>query len=324
MLVLAPDNKGLLGFTFVHGVVCGGAGLHRNHFLKRLSLNELLLFNAGVLFELPTNTQRIEELERRATTKGVAWLPIAAPIVTLLTIMVTVGIHLDNKIGILQKDAATDRQSVNSRIDKLEAAVKALGNQQSDQTQKLIQNLLAAAKTSDPETAIKATRAATSLVTGLKQEKVPASDEFFQSVNTNIDKLRTPADFTELNDATFKAQQQLAEYRSALQSAEQIGSHFDCDGGPFIRIKPADPKRIHFVNLTVTDCSLTLDDSSWSNVVFINSRLAYKGGPLVLKDVIFVNCTFQPERNDGGLKLLEYAALKKSDLEVKPHSLKPS
>jgi len=45
--------------------------------------------------------------------------------------------------------------------------------------------------------------------------------------------------------------------------------------------------------------------------------ISYKGGPVILDSVTFVNCTFQTERNDEGIKLLQYAALNENNLRIK-------
>jgi hypothetical protein len=107
----------------------------------------------------------------------------------MIAIAVTIGIHLDNKIGTVQQDM----QGISKRLGKVEDALKVLGNQQSDQTQKLIHDLLSAAqKATDPMLAARAVQASSTLIAGLREEKRPASPDFFQATVLNISALDKP------------------------------------------------------------------------------------------------------------------------------------
>jgi hypothetical protein len=50
--------------------------------------------------------------------------------------------------------------------------------------------------------------------------------------------------------------------------------------------------------------ALTLDGTRLKNVVFRNVYIVYDGGPLIMNDVYFINCTFQMKRNTNEQKLL--------------------
>ncbi len=43
-----------------------------------------------------------------------------------------------------------------------------------------------------------------------------------------------------------------------------------------------------------------LDEMRFKNIIFTNTAISYKGGPLVLDNVYFVNCTFTIARDSGG------------------------
>jgi hypothetical protein len=62
--------------------------------------------------------------------------------------------------------------------------------------------------------------------------------------------------------------------------------------------------------------SQTLDGIAWENVVFVNTRIRYLGGPVTLKNVRFVNCTFDIKSSAPGEDLLQYAVLNKSELTI--------
>jgi hypothetical protein len=286
------------------------------------------LVQSGGLFDVPTNTERIDTLEKRVAAVEhpgwTAWIPIGAPIVALLVVGVTLGIHLDNKIGMLQKDI----QATTGRLGKVEDAVKVLGNQQPDQTQKIIHDLLVAAKiVGKPEIAARATRVATSLMTVLKEEKRPANPEFFRLTTDNLNALRHQP---ELKTHAFGTEQQLAEYRSALQPEQTTrGTVFKCAQGPEIAGGFGGDKKVlnKFIeSVTIVNCYQDLDGFSWTNVVFVNARIIYSGGPVILNNVIFVNCKFEIKPSDDGFEVLQYAALDQRGLKIRPEEIrmKPS
>jgi hypothetical protein len=150
-----------------------------------------------------------------------AWLPVLAAAATIIaavaTIGVTLAIHFDNKIGAVR----TEVQGLDTRLTKLEGAVKAISSQQSDQTQKLVRDLLSSAKTAENlPMAKKSIEIATQLTRSLREDKRPAPPEFFQGAFESASQSKQP----ELKTATFGAQLQLAEYRSALQKPPSISS----------------------------------------------------------------------------------------------------
>lgn len=245
----------------------------------------------------------------------VAWLPIGAPIATLIVVIVTVGIHLDNKIGTTQKDL----QTIKERMGKVEDAVKVLTNQQSDQTQKLIHDLLSAAKiATKPEIAVRATETAGSLTAILQKEKRSAPPEFFQSVIQEIDAL-SQQNGQPLKDVVFRTQKQLAEYRSTIQPQQTIGSTIICT--PNFNGESLTMGRRLMSNLTLMNCPQVLDGIGWKNIVFLGSHIIYRGGPLILENVIFVNCTFEVQQNNDGQSLLQYVALDKKALNIQSKAI---
>jgi hypothetical protein len=58
--------------------------------------------------------------------------------------------------------------------------------------------------------------------------------------------------------------------------------------------------------LLIVTPSQTLDGFVWQNVVFVNARISYRGGPVTLKNVRFVNCTFDT-LSKIGQPILNYA-----------------
>lgn len=240
--------------------------------------------------------------------------------VAIIAVMVPFGIHLDNKIGSIQKDY----NDLSQRVVKLDSAVKALNSQQNNQTQKLVQDLLASAKSANsPNLSVKATLAAASLTSSLRASKTPAPPEFFRS---SIDALNAlPAT---LGASTFQARLALADYRSAIvslpnQSAMHLTAAHDQECMPHGKDYPN-----HLVNgsavldhlnlISNNNCFLRLDNVRWHNVAFVNMRIRYYGGDLDLQNVLFVNCTFEitpaPKNSPRAQQLVDYAALQGSKL----------
>ena len=68
--------------------------------------------------------------------------------------------------------------------------------------------------------------------------------------------------------------------------------------------------------VTLAGVTQTLDGIEWKDVVFINSRIRYRGGELKLDHVHFVHCTFEVPENSRGAQLANYAALESGALNI--------
>ncbi|PYX34343.1 MAG: hypothetical protein DMG80_02510 [Acidobacteria bacterium] len=60
----------------------------------------------------------------------------------------------------------------------------------------------------------------------------------------------------------------------------------------------------------------TLDGITWWNDVFVNMTIHYRGGPLALKNVRFVNCRFEVVENQRGQQVLALAILRHQVLQI--------
>lgn len=286
-----------------------------------------------------------------------AWFPIGAPVVALIAVIVTLGIHLDNKIGAVNSSIGT----IEGRLGKVESAVKVLGDNQGKQNQQIIHDLLSAATSADVRVAPKILNTAESLVTALKNEKRPASPEFFQS---EIDFLNNPkiAKSGPIADDFQRVRIVLAEYRSSLQTKPEFPKEFQniptgspalpnisgramylvsrglplptginlvsdgavLNGGGIpagnnllnVVANPMNPKTSSVTGLILIAPQQILDRIEWNNVTFVNTHIVYAGGPLKLKNVHFVNCTFETPSTDRGIMLLNYATLGKDTLSL--------
>jgi len=53
--------------------------------------------------------------------------------------------------------------------------------------------------------------------------------------------------------------------------------------------------------IIIDDASFELDRMFLRKVLFQNSHIIYHGGPVVLEDVTFINCTVDVEQNPNGI-----------------------
>jgi hypothetical protein len=245
---------------------------------------------------------------------------------------------LHSKIDGINKDLNAQIGKVETRATKLESAVKALGDNQVNPLKGLVHDLLAAATNAlpkKPEVAARAINAADSLIVTLKKEKQPADAEYFQNMVSVINELsdRIPraksagkgeAHKPNLIAAVYSTNVSLAEYRSALQPLKQIGLTINCASESAFAFGAAGDKTKadrYVSGLTVNHCSQILDGFSWTNVAFVDSHIIYRGGPVVLNNVFFVNCKFEVEINGSGFELLQYSTLDKRNLAIDSEKL---
>lgn len=174
----------------------------------------------------------------------IAWIPGIAALVALLGVGVPVAIHLNNRIDSVKTDVGV----LGTKLDKLDAAVIALSSQQSDQTQKLVHDLLAtAANSQQPELIERIITAANSLTVTLSRNKQPATQDFFISTSKSIEQLsqrKNPS----IKTVGLSAQQHLAEYRSALNPIPSLPKEVAAGGSIFA---PSETPKVYLTNMTL-------------------------------------------------------------------------
>ncbi len=70
-------------------------------------------------------------------------------------------------------------------------------------------------------------------------------------------------------------------------------------------------------DLILVGATQTLDYITWENITFINTHIKYLGGSVRLRNVSFVNCTFDLPSNNSGQQVAKYAALEpKQELRI--------
>jgi hypothetical protein len=113
--------------------------------------------------------------------------------------------------------------------------------------------------------------------------------------------------------ATYKGFTTMVLFPSV--SLTSNGAAIDCRGMPpgqeisTVATRSPDQNLVPVSGLIFIGATQTLDYISWENVTFINTHIRYRRGPVRLRNVTFVNCTFDLPSDKQGAQLAEYAAL---------------
>jgi hypothetical protein len=232
--------------------------------------------------------------------------------------------------------------TLDTRVDNMEKAIQTLSDNQKEETQKTIKRLLGAARQAkEPQIASRILNTAASLVDVLQSEKHPATPEFFETSIKELDKVDQVQDHP---PAVFVIRFTFARYRSAIESVPVWitsfkfkkmehglilpegnnvvdGTEFDFRevSGNAIEIG-ADrtlARNIVFDNDRFDGGTQILDGIHWSNSYFVGMHIIYEGGEVELRNVRFVNCTFDLPQTKHGAAVADYVALlPKSSLSI--------
>jgi hypothetical protein len=80
---------------------------------------------------------------------------------------------------------------------------------------------------------------------------------------------------------------------------------------------PPEEVAVTLRNIKVVGGYQTLDGMGWQDVTFIGTAIRYYGGPVELKNVRFINCTFLSPPVPTATQFLDYAALGLTNLSIK-------
>jgi hypothetical protein len=199
---------------------------------------------------------------------------------------------------------------LDKHIARIETAVRIVGAKQGGDTKTLIDEALAVAKNAADEGRTQSAKAvldiANRLLAEQKASRQPAPQEFFDSAIQKYQKLQKSP---ELADAAWEGSTKLVEYRSVI-SAVPAGLEVHIgelsQRGPFRYLKDSLISGPTAVTMG-TEKGFVLDGFYLDNVVFENANIIYHGGPVILQNVRFVNCTFDVRRSSQSEKLLEAA-----------------
>ena len=187
--------------------------------------------------------------------------------------------------------------------------------------------------------AIASTNSAVTILQNAENKRVPMPGESFDSLMAGLDTIAVSGQGPELQDSLMRARIVLAEYRSVLEPAplipddrtvlaasRKLASNSHTRTGDFF-LPVVDgyglPKGAEFLlppsqvlandvwveDLTFVGGTQTLDGVHWRDVMFIRSHIRYLAGELELRNVRFVNCTFEIAKTGRGENLARYITL---------------
>jgi hypothetical protein len=199
----------------------------------------------------------------------------------------------------------THLSNIDRRSDAFDNALRIRSKSQSGDTQELIKEILSQAKDLSRlgrlDSANKFLAVAARMTARDAQARKPASPEFFQQSVQHLDAMRSQP---QLDQSSHLARLQLALYRSALNTIDRGAALNNYEAG----VKPGT-----VVNGgSITGGQQILDGVNWSNFTFIDSHIIYRGGPVTLSNVNFVNCTFEVPQSLRGDQFLDLAILKQN------------
>jgi hypothetical protein len=240
--------------------------------------------------------------------------------------------HIDKRLEVKLSSFQNKLSEFGERISKMEGQLSVLVAQKSIALSGVY------ARKGDIGKAVKEAADANVALTEAIRHKVPVPLEYFHQSVAVLDEATNSSKQPNVLNQLQKVRLSLAQYHSALEvlphwmptfKADKTIDHemtilgtglrirgFIIDGenveGDLVQLGPipkSQPLTILFDRDVLKDGTQTLDDISWQNVLFIGMHIRYEGGPVELKNVTFVNCTFDAPNTTHGRQVVNYAAL---------------
>jgi len=245
---------------------------------------------------------------------------------------------------------------VDSKIDRLGQSFTDFQKLQQDFQEKLIFKLLdkvgSQVTGGDAAAAARTLETTEAILESAAASKLPAGPTLFSGAVDRLGKL-LPADLSpEIARGVHRLRVSLVVYRSSIERPPRIPSDFHevihavAARPPVVEVPasrldchliPRDLDCIMFIpdarnplapgplveHLGIENAAQTLDGISWEGVVFLNSRIRYKGGEVHLHDTTFVACTFEIVDSPNGTRLANALALSEPVLALAPAGAPP-
>ena|ERR1700676_1639163 len=272
----------------------------------------------------PTVSERgatFHDMPKPTQEKGTDWRWFLATLVSMLLLLSTFYGFIYSDISKMEERV----DGIDKHISRVETAVRIIGAKQGGDTKDLVDEALTAAVNASDSgnfaSAQKILSIANRILERQKRVKALASDEFFKRALRNYQVLRvnpSPA----VSQEAFSGKKQLAEYRSAIStippgfhasnSTVHIGTLKYVNGRPYLSDSfLSGPQAIS----NAPEGGFDIDGFILENVVIDNVKIIYKGGPVTLRNVHFVNCEFQVPITPKSDQLLD-AVIQESNVTV--------
>jgi hypothetical protein len=245
----------------------------------------------------------------------------------ILTTLISFALFVAASVWVLHAELSkiNDRMGmIDKRMARLETAIRILSDAQDNKTKELVHDALTVAQmkvdSGNLESASRALAIANQLIAQEKVLKATANHEFFQDTLEHYRKLYSVSHGNEpLAAEVFNGRIQLAEYRSALTVPPpdfHPQHEYRGVGDTFIGKMTIEKGHVLLRDAILYGNSIggpeggfAIDGFELDNVVLNGVTIRYHGGPLILRNVWFVNCTFIVRQSQSGDQFLEVAAL---------------
>jgi hypothetical protein len=221
---------------------------------------------------------------------------------------------------------------LNGQVSTIDGELKELP---ANLAQQLLHQSKQAIERGDTSAAKHELTSATAFLDDARAKRIAVKPDYFAQASRQLQAL---ASMSQLSDEIHSVRLQLAAYRSALQPPPSPTQKTTPVRQPLVlsipttsttlrKITPGPffiPPKIPF-NLTidggvlegaVSGVTQDLDNIGWTDVIFVNMHIIYRGGPVILQNVRFVNCTFDFTSDQHGVEFAEYVVLDKSTFKV--------
>jgi hypothetical protein len=227
-------------------------------------------------------------------------------ILTIVAIVLSAGwLHIELK-------------DVSVKMKALEDAVRIIASGQGGDVPKLVDEVLkvaqARADSGNMESARNLIDTSNDLIAKQREARKPVTEDFFKKVLPTYRTLATAQPDERISNAALSGIVQLAEYRSAVST---VPSTFhpkttvnsitagSLGFGPDGKVHISDALIVGENALATSSEGTVLDGLVLDNVVFQGAKIIYKGGPVTLHNVWFVDCQFQVSKTANVERVLE-------------------
>lgn len=214
------------------------------------------------------------------------------------------------------------------KVKGLDDAVRIIASGQGGDIQKLVDEVLkvaqARAESGNVESARNLIDTSNDLIAEQKEARKPVAEDFFKKVLPTYRTLAVAQPDDRVSNAALSGLVQLAEYRSAVSTTPATfhpKTTLNSFSGSFVigrdgRVHMSDALIVGEKAFANSSEGTVIDGMVLDNVVFQDAKIIYKGGPVTLHNVWFINCQFQVSRVPNVERLLEAVIQQPSNLAI--------
>ena len=246
--------------------------------------------------EQKATESRLTRVEERTDTNRMIGWWLAGFLGTALVAVATwwvpqrIDAARDQITSVMNQEAASANEANQKRFTQLEVQLaKVEGLLQLKETGDVIAAVKKGVDFSKPSAAFVTV---TAILDQAKQVRLKTSLADLKALHQQIQSVaNTNPDYV---SQAWNSQLSLIGYRIWENGAESSAKSFQLTNEERARInQEAAQRRLHLVSgFTLDGGNQVLDGGMWVDIRFRNAKIIYRGGPMILRDVTFVDCTF--------------------------------